>query len=175
MAPSTTTAVTTTTTTGNLISPEKKDWEFYMKVWKESLHKNISRKCFNMVQFTTEEDDEFGSDWQKMCFKSQNCCPSSRSTQKQLWELYAMKECKAALRVKKYNTTGAMRKRFNGEFGQEECTTTCIAAVLLTQGIKTSSTPTFFLSLSYLQSSTKTQKQETGASIPSRCSGASTP
>lgn len=168
MAPSTTTAVTTTTT-GNLISPEKKDWEFYMKVWKESLHKNISRKCFNMVQFTTEEDDEFGSDWQKMCFKSQNCCPSSRSTQKQLWELYAMKECKAALRVKKYNTTGAMRKRFNGEFGQEGCTTTCIAAVL------TSSTTTFFLCLSYLQSSTRTPKQEKGASIQSRCSGAFTP
>ena len=87
---------------------------WWIDMWKGTMKKQVMAEMFGYVQYTTDEDMEYGSTFQQMCFATMKGTPP-RICSEQVWDNFARAECKNAIRTRRYNTTATMRKKFNGE------------------------------------------------------------
>lgn len=83
--------------------------------WEKLLRGEVTKRCFNMTQFVTEEHEKYGSMWQKIVFGVMTAQPTTEAVKKDIWMLFAKDASRVAINRRRQNTNTQMKKRFKGK------------------------------------------------------------
>jgi hypothetical protein len=83
------------------------------QLWEASIRLNCGKQNFKIIQFIMcEEDEEYGSDWQKLVCK-QALIPIDVC--ERFWRETGRNVARRAINRRRQNTNVAMKKKFQGE------------------------------------------------------------
>ena len=84
------------------------------EIWLGAIRQKVGKHLFGNIQFITcEEDEKFGSVWQKLLCRQLPGCPIEK--QELFWKTKGMTEARKALNRKRQNTNNAMKREFIGK------------------------------------------------------------
>jgi hypothetical protein len=84
------------------------------EVWVATIKQRVGKQLFGNIQFITcEEDEKYGSVWQKLLCRKLPGCPIEK--QELFWKTKGMTEARKALNRKRQNTNNAMKREFIGK------------------------------------------------------------
>ena len=95
------------------------------EIWLGAIRQKVGKHLFRNIQFITcEEDEKFGSVWQKLLCRQLPGCPIEK--QELFWKTKGMTEARKALNRKRQNTNNAMKREFIGKLniiwsGEKQC------------------------------------------------------
>jgi hypothetical protein len=101
--------------TNNNNTQQEEDPEGDEGIWSVAIRHNVGKHLFGNIQFITcDEDEKFGSMWQKLlCRNKLPGCPIEKH--ELIWKAKGMAEARKALNRKRQNTNNAMKREFVGK------------------------------------------------------------
>ena len=108
---------------------DTQDYKTIKKGWEKFLRQEVGKKCFGLVQFVSDDDDQYGSEWQKLVYETMPNQPQNETVGKDLWMMFARDQARVAINRRRQNMASQMKRRFEGELCVGVCVCVCDVCV----------------------------------------------